>query len=685
MTMTDQKILCPCGSGKEFGKCCVGKYSVMPRKVRHWGRARQYLPGLYEVDIRVGASTTSPGRAQQYLKLGNELQLQGKLDDAIENYRKAILIKPDLVGAYVNLGLACETQGKLEMAIVNFRKAVSMSPDNADIYFNLANVLKKQGKLEEAINFFRKTLAINPDDVEAIYNMGNALQDTGKLDEAVSSYQSAIMLNPAYSDAYNNLGNTLQKQGNYGDAIINYREALRLDAGNAEAYSSLVNALLYSCDWSKYDIYVKETIKAVEENRLVLPFLFTVISQSASAQQHCAKTYSSLKHPASAYPLWSGKKYRHNKIRVAYLSADFHDHATSYLMAGLFEMHDKERFEISALSFGPDIEGSEMRNRLLRAFDRFENVRGMGDYEAALMLRNMEIDIAVDLKGHTKDSRTGILAYRAAPIQINALGFPGTMGAEYIDYIIADQQLIPPEHLPFYTEKVVYMPDSYQVNDNKRKISEHPVSRVEAGLPENGFVFCCFNNNYKINPEIFSIWMRLLAKVEGSVLWLLEDNSVASGNLRKEAVLRGVDENRIVFANRTGLAEHLSRHRLADLFLDTLPYNAHTTSSDALWSGLPVLTCKGSAFAGRVASSLLYAVGLPELVSDNLEAYESLALKLAANPALLAEIRAKLASNINTCGLFDTDRYRRHIEAAYITMWERYQRGEQPESFAVQP
>ncbi len=685
MTATDNKLLCPCGSGKEYGKCCIGKYAAGPGKTGLWGRSRTYRPGSYEVDIRVGPGANPPGRAQHCFDLGIALQSQGNLDEAIENFRKAILIKPDFVGAYINLGLACEAQGKLDAAVETFRKAVSLNPDNADIYFNLGNVLKKQGRAGEAIDLFRKTIALNPKDAEAYYNMGNALQDTGELDGAVNSYRSAIMLNPGYSDAHNNLGNTFQKLGKFGDAIASYRDALKLNAGNAEALNSLVNALLHSCDWGQYDTYVKQIIKAVEQGRLVLPFLFTEISQSASAQLKCARNYTAIRHPASAHPLWTGQKYQHDKIRVAYLSADFHNHATAYLMAGLFEMHDKERFEISAISFGPEDEGSEMRQRLRRAFDRFDNVRRMGDYEVALMLRDREIDIVVDLKGHTKDSRTGILAYRPAPVQVNALGFPGTMGADYIDYIIADRHLIPPEDQAYYTEKVVYMPDSYQVNDDRRLIAERTPKRMEVGLPENGFVFCCFNNNFKITPEIFTVWMRLLARVEGSVLWLLADNPSAAENLMREAARRDVVRERIVFATRMDLVDHLARHRVADLFLDTLPYNAHTTTSDALWAGLPVLTCKGQTFAGRVAASLLNAVGLPEMVTESLEDYESRAMEYAANPALLAEVRAKLARNRNTCALFDTDRYRRHIEAAYIAMWERSQREEAPNAFVVKP
>jgi predicted O-linked N-acetylglucosamine transferase (SPINDLY family) len=326
-----------------------------------------------------------------------------------------------------------------------------------------------------------------------------------------------------------------------------------------------------------------------------------------------------------------------------------------------------------------------MRKRLIAAFDEFHDVRKNSDKEVAKLLNDRHFDIAVDLAGYTQDSRPAILAHRPVPIQVNYLGFPATMGADFIDYIIADAMVLPVEHQPYYTEKVVYLPDCYQVNDTKRKIAERTPTRQEMELPEHAFVFCCFNNNWKITPEIFDIWMRLLHQVEGSVLWLLGDNERAERSLRKETQRRGIDLSRLVFAGRLPPAEHLARHRLADLFLDTLPYSAHTTASDALWAGLPVLTCKGEAFAGRVATSLLHAVGIPELITSNREDYQTLALKLARDPALLAEIKAKLVRNRDTCPLFNTKRFARHIEVAYTTMWETWQRGEVPKSFSVEP
>jgi predicted O-linked N-acetylglucosamine transferase (SPINDLY family) len=355
----------------------------------------------------------------------------------------------------------------------------------------------------------------------------------------------------------------------------------------------------------------------------------------------------------------------------------------AYCLAELFETHDRVKFETTAVSFGPDTPG-KMRSRLEGAFDRFVDVRRKSDREIGNLLREMEIDIAVDLHGFTAGFRTRIFAFRSVPVQVNYLGYPGTMGAGFIDYILADRFVIPEEHHACYTEKVVYLPDTYQVNDSKRVIADRTPARTEAGLPEQGFVFCSFNNNYKISPAVFDVWMRLLGKVEGSVLWLYKSSAAAMHSLKKQAADRGIAPERLVFAPRINLEDYLARHRLADLSLDTLPYNGHATSSDALWAGLPVLTCLGASFAGRVGASLLNAIGLNELIARSLEEYEALAVELATNPKHLADIKSKLAKNRNTFPLFNTDRFRRHIEAAYTTMWERVQRGEPPESFAVE-
>jgi protein O-GlcNAc transferase len=441
---------------------------------------------------------------------------------------------------------------------------------------------------------------------------------------------------------------------------------------------------LRCCDWRGLD-----RLKSQIENGLragkpaIMPFAYAASFESPAGQLRASGIYAQRICP-HRIASWQGPRYRHDRIRLAYFSSDFRAHATGYVMAELFERHDRARFETFAISFGFD-DGSKMQSRLRGAFNRFVDVKEKSDREIAALVREMEIDIAVDLKGFTENSRPGIFALRPAPVAVSYMGFPATMGADFIDYIIADRFVIPETENGSYSEKVVYLPDSYWVNDSKKRISERTPSRVEAGLPEAGFVFCCFNNNYKIRPEFFDVWMRLLHKVEGSVLWLFEGHAAVARNLRQEAAARGIAPERLIFAPRMALADHLARHRLADLFLDTLPYNAHTTATDALWVGLPVLTCAGSTFVGRVCASLLDAIGLPEMIAGSLEAYEALALKLATEAQALAAVKEKLGRNRASQPLFDTDRFRRHFEAAFITMHERHQRGEAPASFSVAP
>jgi predicted O-linked N-acetylglucosamine transferase (SPINDLY family) len=400
-------------------------------------------------------------------------------------------------------------------------------------------------------------------------------------------------------------------------------------------------------------------------------------------QLQCARAFVA---DQGTFPaLWNAEIYHHDRIRVAYVSADFGDHPVSQLTVGLFEQHDKSRFEITGISFRPH-QDSAMQRRLYGAFERFVHVTDKSDWEIADLLRRLEIDIVVDLTGFTQRNRLNVLARRAAPIQVSYLGYAGTMGAGYIDYIIADSIVIPKDHFPFYDEQVVWLPNSYLANDNKHPISGPKPTRSECGLPETAFVFCYFNNPYKITPEMFHVWTSLLKAVSNSILWLGGANPAAQANLRCEAERRDVPAKRLIFAPRLPVfADHLARHQQADLFLDTLPYNAHATARDALWAGVPLVTCLGSTFASRVAGSLLRAVGLDELITHSLEDYEAMALQLAKEPSRLAALKDRLARNRNTHPLFDTKRFARHIEAAFLTMWERYQRGERPEAFTVIP
>ena len=406
------------------------------------------------------------------------------------------------------------------------------------------------------------------------------------------------------------------------------------------------------------------------------------MSDDPALQLRCAQAYTAAKYPPAATPLCSGQPYTHPRLRLAYVSADFCEHALSYLLAGVFEAHDRARFEVwgIALKLG---DGSAMATRVAAAFEHFVDASALSDNEVARLLREQEIDIAVDLTGHTQDARTAIFAAQPAPVQVNYLGYPGSMGAAYIDYIIADDFVIPEAARPHYAEQVVHLPDCFQGNDDQRVINAQPQTRAAHGLPEKSFIFCAFNNTYKLTPEFFDIWMRLLAAVPDSVLWLASGDASVQRNLRAEAEGRGIAPERLVFSPRIRYAEHLARLQLADLFLDTLPFNAGTTASDALRAGVPVLTCAGRAFSARMAGSLLRALGLPELITGSLAAYEARALELAANPAALSELRARLASNRTTHPLFDTRRFTRHLEQAYLAMQQRVDAGLPPDHLVI--
>ena len=464
----------------------------------------------------------------------------------------------------------------------------------------------------------------------------------------------------------------------YDEAIAHYDKALSLKPDFNWIYGDYQHTKMKICDWNNFNSEIGLISDGLSSGKKITqPLSLLALIDAPLLHKQSTEIYTTAKYPAN-HSLGPISKYqKKDKIRVGYYSADFHNHATAYLMAEFFELHNKSRFELIAFSFGPDV-NDEMRQRTSAVFSQFIDVKSKSDIQVAQLSRDLGIDIAVDLKGFTQDARTGIFAYRAAPVQVSYLGYPGTMGCEYVDYIVADKTLIPTTSQQFYSEKIVYLPNSYQVNDRKRLISERQFSRGELGLPDKGFVFACFNNNYKITPSTFGSWMRILKTVEGSVLWLLQDNAWVVENLRKEAQSHGVDEKRLLFAERMALPEHLSRHRQADLFLDTFPYNAHTTTSDALWSGLPVLTLMGESFASRVAASLLNAISLPELITTSQEAYEALSIELAMNPKKLAVIKSKLAGNYLTTPLFDTPLFTKNIEAAYECMYEQYHADLQP-------
>jgi len=614
--------------------------------------------------------------------MGIALQKQNKLEEAIEAYNKALSFKLDYVDAYNNMGIAHKDQGKLEEAIGAYNKALVIKPDYVGAYNNMGTALQKQNKLEEAIKAYNKALVIKPDYVDAYYSMGIALQKQNKLEEAIEAYNKALSFKPDYVDAYYNMGIALQEQNKLEEAIEAYNKALSFNPDYVEARTQKLHQQAHICNWDSIaeDLNLIPELGTLEKH--VSPFALLSLEDSPDRHLTRSKIYAKAKYPQKILSPKDKSSKKSKRIRIGYFSTDFKEHPVAYLIAKVLEQHNRDKFEVCGYS----IHGSsscEMRQRLEKSFDSFTDVQSISDRDIALQARQDEIDIAVDLNGYTKYTRTGIFAYRAAPIQINYLGYPGTLGADFMDYIVADPVLIPEDKRWHYSEQIIYLPNTYQPTDNTRIISDQVIMRKDIGLPDKGFVFCCFNQNCKISPAEFDIWMRLLTSVKGSVLWLLKSNKWAEQNLKRQAEAHGVSSERIIFAERVPQAEHLARQRLADLFLDTFNYNAHTTASDALWAGLPLVTKLGKGFAARVAGSLLNAVGLPELITESEQDYEALILKLATNPTKLAEIKEKLANNRLTQPLFNSDLYTRHLESGYLQAYESYFQGNLPQTIIV--
>jgi predicted O-linked N-acetylglucosamine transferase (SPINDLY family) len=661
-----------------------------------------------------GAIRLKPDYADAHYNRGVVLAGLKRLEEALAAYDEAIRLKPDHAMAYNNRANALADLKRPDEALASFDQAIRLDPNNAQVHNNQGNALQSLRRHEEALAKYETAIRLQPNFADAHNNRGMALADLNRPEAALGGYDAAIRLDPAHAEAHNNRANALKRLNRLDEALASYDEAIRLKPDNAQTHHNrgviladlqrldealasydaaiglkpdLAEALTQQmhlraqmCDWSA-PRYAIDFSRLGVEGDVVAPF--TVLARIDDPVSHLerAKTWARQHYASAPRPTFPAAKTG-AKLKIGYFSADFHDHATMYLMAELFELHDRETFEIHAFSYGKPSQ-DKMRQRLVDAVDQFHDVRRMTDAQIAAFARRHAIDIAIDLKGYTTHTRSGLFAHGAAPIQIGYLGYPGSMGAHFIDYIIADETLIPEASWAFYAEKVIYLPHSYQVNDRSRDISSQPVDRAALDLPTDGFVFCCFNNSYKITPAEFDIWMRLLTKVEGSVLWLLDDNRWAQAHLRQEATARGIDANRLVFAPRTSLPDHLGRHRCADLFLDTFNYNAHTTASDALWAGLPVVTKLGQGFAARVGGSLLRAIGLDELVTETPDAYEQLALDLATHPDRLAEIRARLAANRMTRPLFDTERFARDIEQAYAMAHARYANGLPPDHIKV--
>ena len=572
----------------------------------------------------------------------------------------------------------------IQKACVTLDQALTENPSDAGAWHRVGQALSGFSRHSEAILCFKRAIALAPDNAASWRDCAIAMIAISQVAGAVTYFQRALAVDSQDARAWALLSQALCMMKRYAEASEASDRALLLDSDYTFAEREGINSRLFACDWRRRIDDKRRITEGVDAGRYSIPATSHRAISDSEAEHLALARRRAREYSRDVARLWCGERYRHDKIRIAYISTDFRDTLSVNAIASCFEGHDKTRFETTAISLNSG-DGSETRRRIEAAFNRFIDVEALSDAEIATILRDIEVDIAIDLNGYSGDNRrTGILVPRPSPVQVNYLGYPGTMGAPFIDYIIADRILIPEQNRIHYSEQVVYLPHTYFPTDRNRRIAEHTPNRAEEGLPEAGFVFACHNTAYKISPEIFDIWMRLLGAVEGSVLWLSSTISSAIVNLQREARARGIAPNRLIFASRAPQREdHLARLRLADLFLDTLPYNAHTTASDALWAGLPVLTCLGNSFPARVAASLLNAIGLRELVTSSLAEYEALALGLARDPERLAAIKAKLMRNRDTEPLFDTPRFTRNLETAYTMMWERAQRGEPPMSFAV--
>jgi len=609
-------------------------------------------------------------QSQAAFRQAYALHQQRRLAEAVPLYDKAIALDAHDADALYLRGLALFEFGQFSAAADSYRAAIKLVPTYAAAHNGLGLALTHIGDSKAGFECYSAAIAADPKFASPYINRSLTLRGWGRLEEALQSLDIALALQPNNPNAHGNRGTALSELNRPAEAIASFDTALRLSPGYAFIAGTRIFNKTSICDWTNLDREIAELLAQIERGFPASPpWPLIGFADAPLAQRMAAEMWIMAKCPENPV-LGPVRPYKnHARVRVGYYSSDFYSHATAYLMAELFELHDREKFEITAFSFSPRT-GDDMQKRIAAACDHFIDVRDKDEKAIAALSREMEIDIAIDLKGFSGNNGVGIFTLRAAPIQVSYLGYPCTMGAPYIDYLIADKVIVPEASRSFYTEKVMMMPHSYQVNDRQRKVAEQVFTRAELGLPEEGFVFCCFNNNFKILPAMFDIWMRILKAVDKSVLWLLEDNPIAAANLRKEAERRGVDAKRLVFAPRISPQENLARQRAADLFLDTLPCNAHTTASDALWVGLPVLTSPGQSFTARVAASLLYALDMPELIAPTLAEYEALAIALAKDPVRLKNIKDKMERNRDMSPLFDSKTYARDIEALYLRMIE---------------
>ncbi len=666
-------------------------------------QANDHARGIKLLSESLALAPNTRARADALANRSISFKAAGRYDEALADADAAIALDARQADFYFHRGTALRYLGRPAEAAAAYDQTLALNPRHVDVLYERGVLFLEQKQPVEALDLFKRAIAIEPTYCFPHNGMGLALNHLERPAEALAAFETAIRADPKFASAYVNRAVSLSEFGRKDEALATLDRAVVLDPNNAnahgnrstllaslgrkvEAFESLQNALaanpnfpfahglrlhykMYVCDWRDYESDLADLLARVGRGeRASQPSPLLGVTDDPMLQRKAAELWMSLNHPENPV-LGSLRPYpRHDRIRIGYYSADFHAHATAHLMAELFELHDRDEFEITAFSFGPQT-GDATQQRLKASAEHFIDVRGLSDREVAALSREREIDIAVDVKGLTEGYRSGIFAHRAAPVQALYLAYPGTMAAPYYDYNIADATIVPEEHFPHFSEKIIQLPHSYQVNDRKRKASARVPSKAELGLPEKGFVFCSFNNNFKITPPVFDVWMRTLKAVPDSVLWLIEDNELAARNLRREAMARGVDPARLVFCGRVSPADHLARHAGADLFLDTFPCNAHTTASDALWMGVPVLTCMGQSFVSRVAASLLKAVNLPELIVTDMDSYERLAISLGKNPARVQAMKEKLTRERTTVPLFNTPLFTKNLEAAYQRMY----------------
>ncbi len=664
---------------------------ILAKEPHHY-RATELLAYIYSEqgrtveahDLLLTLCSLDNCTAETLYGLGSSFMAMEQLQNAIECFERALLIRSNFFEVLHDLGLAQSLLNDWDKAIQFFTLALEINPNSFEVLTNLGNCYRNIRLFDKALSFQKQAVNKFPSNSIGWLNYGVTLQDLTNFDDALLCFNKAIELQPNYLEAHINKGNLFKAIRAFDQSSLSYKNAYEIYLDDPFLLGTLVFSKTLIADWSELDSLKSDLIAGLGQDKpLAPPFTLLSVFDSPALHLKVANKWIADQYPQS-FSLGPIQRNQNKKIRIGYFSADFKNHPVSILIARLFEMHDREKFEFYGFFLNKISQQDPMTERLRSSFDHIIEAYSYSDIEITKISRDYGIDIAIDLGGHTQDSRTNIFANRAAPIQINYLGFPGTMGAAYYDYIIADKVLIPDEHKPFFSEKIIYMPQSYQVNDSGRAISEYQFTKSECGLPEQGFIFCCFNNSFKITPVIFDSWCRILKAVDGSVLWLFEDNVWAKNNLLKEAQLREISPDRIIFANRVEHSLHLARHRIADLFLDTAPYNAHTTASDALWAGLPVLTILGKSFAGRVAASLLNAIGLTELITHGESSYESLAIELALTPEKLSGIKRKLDINRLNESLFNTALYVRNLEASFVEIHQRFESGLRPMDIQVE-